>query len=69
MLVLPPIVAGYVADAPGGAGEIVERRGPRRRSPVPSPARWPGSCSRVAVFVDSFGVERVRPVFLNVSPS
>lgn len=71
MLILAPLVAGFVATLPKvEAGAIVELVRPKAAM-VGAVA---GGVSGVVfgafvVFVDSFGVERVRAVFLNVSPT
>ncbi len=73
MLVVPPLLAGFVATrsrggrrAVGASVDAPEGGGRRRRRP----ARRPGAVfGAFVVFVDTFGVERVRVVFLNVSPT
>ena len=71
MLVMPPLVAGFVATLPKvEAGEIVELV---RSKAVMVGAVVGATAGAVfgafVVFVDTFGVERIRAVFLNFSPS
>ena len=71
MLVTPPLAAGFVATLPKvRAGELVEL--------VRSQAALVGAVTGATagavfgafvVFVDTFGVEAVRAVFLNISPT
>ena len=71
MLVLSPLVAGYVATLPKiEAGEVVELARPAAAvtGAVAGAISGVGFAAFV-VFVDTFGVERVRPVLLNVSPT
>ncbi len=71
MLVLPPLVAGYVATLPKvEAGEIVELARPRAAMTGAATGAMSGVVfAAFAVFVDTFGVERVRAVLLNVTPT
>jgi len=70
MLGMIPLVAGFVATAPKvEAGELVTFT-PQRAAMVGavSGAVAGAVFGAFVVFVDAFGVERVRSVFLNVSP-
>ena len=71
MIVLPPIVAGYATTLPAvvaGRGRRAARRRRRPRSARSTGAAAGAVFGAFVVFVDSFGVERVREVFLNISP-
>jgi branched-chain amino acid transport system permease protein len=71
MLVMPPLAAGFVATLPKvQAGELVELV----RSKAAIVGALTGGIAGAVfgafmVFVDTFGVERVRAVFLNISPT
>ena len=71
MIVMPPLIAGFVATTPRvEAGELVVLE--RSRAAVVGAVT--GSLAGAVfgawvVFVDLFGVERVRAVLLNVSPT
>lgn len=71
MLVLPPLVAGYVATLPKvEAGEIIELTRPQAAVTGAVAGAMSGVVfAAFAVFVDTFGVERVRAVLLNVTPT
>ena len=71
MLLMPPIAAGFVATLPKvEAGELVELT----RSKAATAGALSGAAAGVVfgafvVFVDTFGVERIRAVLLNISPT
>jgi len=71
MLVVPPLVAGFVATLPKvEAGEIVELARPKAAMIGAVAGAMAGVVfAAFVVFVDTFGVERVRAVLLNVSPT
>ena len=71
MLVVPPLVAGFVATLPKvEAGEIVELARPKAAMIGAVAGAMAGVVfTAFVVFVDTFGVERVRAVLLNVSPT
>ena len=71
MLVVPPLLAGFVATAPKVvAGQLVELARPKAAvAGVVTGASAGAVFSAFVVFVDTFGVERVRVVLLNVSPT
>ncbi|HVF06972.1 MAG TPA: hypothetical protein VNC60_00180, partial [Actinomycetota bacterium] len=71
MLVLPPLVAGYVVTSPKvEAGEVVELARPRAAVTGAVAGAMSGVVfAAFVVFVETFGVERVRAVLLNVSPT
>ena len=71
MLVLPPLIGGFVATAPEvEAGELVELPPPKAAIAGAVTGAAAGVVfAAFVVFVDTFGVERVRGVFLNVSPT
>jgi branched-chain amino acid transport system permease protein len=70
IMLLPPIVAGYATSRPlVVAGEVLERS--TREAAVTGTATGAaagGVFGAFVVFVDAFGVDRVREVFLNISP-
>ena len=72
MVLTPPLVAGYVIVT------VPRRRGRGRRANDRARPLIVGAVTGAAagavfgafvVFVDAFGVERVREVFLNISPA
>ncbi len=71
MLVSPPLVAGFVATLPKvAAGQLVELARPRAAVLGAVAGATAGVVfGAFVVFVDVFGVERVRVVLLNVSPT
>ncbi|MDH4112857.1 MAG: branched-chain amino acid ABC transporter permease [Actinomycetota bacterium] len=70
MLVLPPLLAGYVATTPRiEAGQVIEAT--RARAAMVGAVTGASAgvvFAAFVVFVDVFGVERVRAIFLNISP-
>ncbi|HWC72159.1 MAG TPA: hypothetical protein VG993_13455 [Actinomycetota bacterium] len=70
MLVTPPLIAGYVAVAPRvEAGELVEfERGRAAVVGGVAGALAGAVFGAFVIFVDAFGVERIRRVFINISP-
>jgi branched-chain amino acid transport system permease protein len=70
MLVTPPLIAGYVAVAPRvEAGELVEfERGRAAVVGGVAGALAGAVFGAFVIFVDAFGVERIRTVFINISP-
>ena len=70
MILLPPVVAGYATTRSRVvAGEIVERSTAQAASFGAVTGAAAGAVfGAFVVFVDSFGVERVREVFLSISP-
>ena len=70
MIVLPPVVAGYATTRSRVvAGEVVERSTAQAATFGAVTGAAAGAVfGAFVVFVDSFGVERVREVFLNISP-
>jgi branched-chain amino acid transport system permease protein len=71
MLVAPPLLAGYVAAAPRiESGELVQpSRGYAAALGATTGVLAGVVFASFVVFVDVFGVERIRAVFLNVSPT
>lgn len=71
ILILPPLIAGWVSTAPKVvAGEAVElSRIHATVAGVAAGAVAGGVFGAFVVFVDTFGVERIRAVFLNISPT
>ncbi len=71
MIVTPPAMAGYaLARSRVVAGELVEPT-PRETAPIGAVAGASAGAvfGAFVVFVDAFGVERIRQVFLNISPA
>ena len=71
ILILPPLIAGWVSTVPKVvAGEVVElSRTSATVAGVAAGAVAGGVFGAFVVFVDTFGVERIRAVFLNISPT
>ena len=71
ILILPPLIAGWVSTAPKVvAGDVVElSRIHATVAGVAAGAVAGGVFGAFVVFVDTFGVERIRAVFLNISPT
>ncbi len=71
MLVTPPLVAGYLVAAPRiEAGQLIQPSRGRAAVTGATTGALAGAVFGVfVVFVDVFGVERVRAVFLNISPT
>jgi branched-chain amino acid transport system permease protein len=71
VLVLPPFVAGYVATAPRIVGG--ERRELERGTAIGAAAVTGAVAGLVfgvaVVLADAFGIERIRAIFINASPS
>ena len=71
MILLPPVVAGYVTSRPG----VVAGSGGRAIAGEAAPigavtgATAGAVFGAFVVFVDAFGVERIREVFVNISPA
>ena len=70
MILLPPVVAGYATTRSRVvAGEIVERSTAQAAEFGAVTGAAAGAVfGAFVVFVDAFGVDRVREVFLNISP-
>ena len=71
MLVTPPLVAGYLIAAPRiEAGQLIQTSRVRAAVTGATTGAMAGAVfGAFVVFVDVFGVERVRAVFLNISPT
>ncbi|MGZ8629675.1 MAG: branched-chain amino acid ABC transporter permease [Actinomycetota bacterium] len=71
MLVTPPLLAGYLAAAPRiEAGQLIQLSRVQAAVMGATTGALAGAVFGVfVVFVDTFGVERVRAVFLNISPT
>ncbi len=71
MLAAPPLLAGYVAAAPRiEAGQLVQLSRAQAAVVGATTGALAGAVfGAFVVFVDAFGVERVRAVFLNISPT
>lgn len=71
ILILPPLIAGWVSTVPKVvAGEVVElSRTSATVAGVAAGAVAGGVFGAFVVFVETFGVERIRAVFLNISPT
>ena len=70
MILTPPLLAGYVAITPRvEAGRLIELgRGQALAAGAIAGALAGVVFGAFVVFVDTFGVERVREVFINISP-
>src|SRR5512134_3600638 len=71
IVLLPPIVAGYVTSRSRVvAGEVVERTTPEAASIGAVTGATAGAVfGAFVVFVNAFGVDRIRAIFLNISPA
>ena len=70
MILTPPLLAGYVAITPRvEAGRLIELgRGEALAAGATAGALAGVVFGAFVVFVDTFGVERIREVFINISP-
>jgi branched-chain amino acid transport system permease protein len=70
MIVTPPLLAGYVAITPRvEAGRLIELgRGQALAAGATAGALAGAVFGAFVIFVDTFGVERIREVFINISP-
>jgi branched-chain amino acid transport system permease protein len=70
MILTPPLLAGYVAITPRvEAGQLIELgRGQALAAGASAGALAGVVFGAFVVFVDTFGVERIREVFINISP-
>ncbi|HET6714012.1 MAG TPA: leucine/isoleucine/valine transporter permease subunit [Actinomycetota bacterium] len=71
MILLPPVVAGYVTSRPRVVAGQVAERSQAEAAPIGAVTGATAGLSFGAfvVFVDAFGVERIREVFVNISPA
>ena len=71
MLVVPALGAGFVATVPKiEAGQLVELARPKAATVGAAAGAMAGVVfGAFVVFVDTFGIERIRAVLLNVSPT
>jgi len=70
MIVTPPLLAGYVAITPRiEAGRLIELgRGQALAAGATAGVLAGAVFGAFVIFVDTFGVERIREVFINISP-
>ena len=70
MILTPPLLAGYVAITPRvEAGRVIELGGGQALAAGATAGALAGVVfGAFVVFVDTFGVERIREVFINISP-
>ena len=71
MIVTPPLLAGYVAITPRvEAGQLIElSRGQALAAGATAGTLAGAVFGGFVVFVDTFGVEKIREVFINISPT
>ena len=71
MILLSPVVAGYVTSRPRVVAGQVAARSQAEAAPIGAVAGATAGAlfGAFVVFVDAFGVERIREVFVNISPA
>jgi branched-chain amino acid transport system permease protein len=71
MIAIPPVLAGYIASAPKVESGVVVEMDRTRAAVIGAVAGALAGAvfGAFVVFVDAFGVERIRAVFLNISPA
>ena len=71
MIVISPVLAGYVVTSPRveGGERVAFTLGQAASAGVVAGALAGAIFGAFVVFVDVFGVDRIRPIFLNISPT